>query len=268
MSRTSPLRGYHHAFSSIKARKFCMTCFKHPHNPQPPNHTGLHCLSTRTQQPLRTKKSNTEAAMSETNDNVLNFRYQWQEDIENLERYRHGEYHPVKLGDEFCDGRYRVVHKLGWGSYSTVWLARDQIANRHVALKIIVALASDSSNESRILRLLEQHRAAGPNPTGEHFVAQLLDEFTFEGPNGHHRCLVSEPAGCSISDSHEAGTRWLFPLQIARAIAAKIVLGVEFLHGVGVVHGGESSSQCASCFGACAERSVRPSHEKHLLPCT
>ncbi|KAL8982760.1 MAG: hypothetical protein Q9177_005173 [Variospora cf. flavescens] len=163
--------------------------------------------------------------------------YGFQESVEDVKRYREGEYHPVQLGDEFCDGRYRVVHKLGWGSYSTVWLARDQQANRNVALKIIVAIASESSSESRILRLLEQHRASGPDSTGEQSVAKLLDEFTFEGPNGRHTCLVSEPAGCSIADSQEAGDGWLFPLQIARAIATKIVLGVEFLHRVGVVHG-------------------------------
>ncbi len=34
-------------------------------------------------------------------------------------------YHPVHLGDFFKDGRYKILHKLGFGSFSTVWLARD-----------------------------------------------------------------------------------------------------------------------------------------------
>ena len=29
------------------------------------------------------------------------------------------------MGDKFKSGRYRVVHKLGWGHFSTVWLALD-----------------------------------------------------------------------------------------------------------------------------------------------
>ena len=41
--------------------------------------------------------------------------YQWQEDVENLERYRVGGYHPVRIGDEYSQGRYRIVHKLGLG---------------------------------------------------------------------------------------------------------------------------------------------------------
>ncbi len=43
---------------------------------------------------------------------------------EDLDRYRPGGYHPVSLGDMFND-RYVVLRKLGYGQYSTVWLARD-----------------------------------------------------------------------------------------------------------------------------------------------
>ena len=45
-------------------------------------------------------------------------------DLEDPHRYRPGGYHPVHLGDIYYE-RYRVIHKLGFGSYSTVWLARD-----------------------------------------------------------------------------------------------------------------------------------------------
>jgi serine/threonine-protein kinase SRPK3 len=47
------------------------------------------------------------------------------EDEEDLEDYRPGGYHPVNIGDEFNLGRYLIVRKLGWGHFSTVWLARD-----------------------------------------------------------------------------------------------------------------------------------------------
>lgn len=49
------------------------------------------------------------------------------EDEEDLEDYRPGGYHPVHIGDEFKDGRYVIVRKLGWGHFSTVWLARDNV---------------------------------------------------------------------------------------------------------------------------------------------
>ena len=47
-------------------------------------------------------------------------------DAEPLHRYQTGGYHPIHLGDILKDGRYRIMHKLGWGGYSTVWAARDQ----------------------------------------------------------------------------------------------------------------------------------------------
>jgi hypothetical protein len=47
-------------------------------------------------------------------------------DAEPLHRYKTGGYHPVSLGDQLHDGRYRILHKLGWGGYSTVWAAKDQ----------------------------------------------------------------------------------------------------------------------------------------------
>jgi hypothetical protein len=44
---------------------------------------------------------------------------------EPLTDYTRGGYYPINLGD-VLQHRYKVVRKLGWGGYSTVWLAYDQ----------------------------------------------------------------------------------------------------------------------------------------------
>ena len=47
------------------------------------------------------------------------------EPAERLDRYVPGGYHPVHLHDKLKGGRYEIVGKLGFGAFSTVWLARD-----------------------------------------------------------------------------------------------------------------------------------------------
>ncbi len=47
--------------------------------------------------------------------------------VEYVDEYKPGGYHPLRLGECLRGGRYLVLRKLGYGSYSTVWLARDQV---------------------------------------------------------------------------------------------------------------------------------------------
>ena len=46
--------------------------------------------------------------------------------IEDIEDYQPGGYHSISVGDTFDHGRFRVLHKLGFGGSSTVWLGRNQ----------------------------------------------------------------------------------------------------------------------------------------------
>jgi serine/threonine protein kinase len=48
-----------------------------------------------------------------------------EEDEEGIDSYRKGGYHAVRVGDQFSGGRYIAQRKLGWGQFSTVWLAYD-----------------------------------------------------------------------------------------------------------------------------------------------
>ncbi|CAM9367054.1 unnamed protein product, partial [Laminaria digitata] len=54
---------------------------------------------------------------------------------EGKEGYKVGGYHTVMLGDVFAD-RYIVVKKLGWGHFSTVWMARDDRRTSSTAPKV------------------------------------------------------------------------------------------------------------------------------------
>ncbi|KAL4253202.1 protein kinase superfamily protein [Abortiporus biennis] len=103
---------------------------------------------------------------------------------EPLEKYRLGGYHPVDIGDTFCANRYKIVRKLGWGQYSTVWLAEDSSSKKRVAMKILTGDAGSGSTKLDEVPILERIKSARPNHPGLKNIAGMLDHFTHRGPNG------------------------------------------------------------------------------------
>ena len=161
--------------------------------------------------------------------------YNWQDDVEDLEDYRWGGYHPIRLGDELSNRRYQVIHKLGYGSYSTVWLVRDRVEKRYVSLKVTTARYSELSPEAKIRNCL---RFGDLHHPGRPFVLSPLHEFYIDGPNGRHLCLVSEVAGPSILEVKEAAEHGMLPIEAAQNITAQLALGLSYVHSCGVIHGG------------------------------
>lgn len=165
--------------------------------------------------------------------------YKWHEFTENLECYEKGGYHPVHIGQTYGNGRYEIVHKLGYGSYSTVWLARTSTSSSDfVTLKILRADASDPEHECTILTNLSS--PLGTCHPGYRHIQHLLDHFYIDGPNGKHMCLVTEVLGGSIGSS-KASIPWKFSPDVARAIVVQVLRGLAYIHSRGVVHAGKSA---------------------------
>ncbi|KAI0881340.1 kinase-like domain-containing protein [Annulohypoxylon maeteangense] len=137
--------------------------------------------------------------------------YEFIENVEFLERYCPGGYHPIHIGERLID-RYQIS-----------------------AVKIGVADAEyqDESNIWRLLTGTDSDLAVCP---AQALIPKLLDEFDVQGPNGTHRCLVITPARTSISDTRDASSKQLFQPSVARAIAAQLIQAVVFLHSRDVVH--------------------------------
>ena len=166
----------------------------------------------------------------------------WLEGVENVEEYEPGGLHPMCIGDVLDNGRYAVIHKLGYGGFSTVWLARDLHAspNRLVAIKAMRAdvstVADDEIPEMAISRALQ---SILPRPVPLRFVD---DKFTVRGPNGSHTCLVSSLAGPSVlamldCPGRTAGSRRL-RADLAKKAARQATVAIHLMHSKGIVHGG------------------------------
>ena len=168
-------------------------------------------------------------------------KYGWHECVESLERYGPGGYHPVHLGDKFSNGRYEVIHKLGYGGYSTVWLCKDLQQQRYVSVKIAVSeLPDEEHSEMYEVDVYHALRNGDEKHPGKRFVVSFLDDFVHQGPNGSHQCFVFPVAMNNVASAKNASidNSRMFPPQIARSIAMQSLLGLSYIHACGVVHTG------------------------------
>lgn len=115
---------------------------------------------------------------------------------EEVDEYRPGGFHPVHLRD-LLDGRYEVLHKLGYGGFSTTWLVRDTVGIGYKAVKIVKAEETEASSEVRTLQHLASLETDHP---GRNHIRRLTSHFILEGPNGRHRCPVMDVAGVSLQN--------------------------------------------------------------------
>jgi len=162
------------------------------------------------------------------------------DDVEDIEGYQVGGYHPVTIGD-IVGGQYKIIHKLGFGGFATVWLARDTEAQMYVALKIITA--SDSKHAAgNELKTLE-HLAKYAERPGGSFVDVPIEDFWITGPNGKHLCIVSEVAGPSIAHLTRTYAKKIAPKD-AQRMALQLTQCLGFLHSeqVGIAHGDLTTS--------------------------
>lgn len=181
-------------------------------------------------------------------------------DEENVLDYRPGGYHPVALGDTLKNGRYKIYHKLGYGGFSTVWVARDSKyvvcssllipvgltagrLERWVAVKILVADMMQKSRELDTLRALSEHskRDLGPK-----HIVRLLDDFLHEGRNGCHQCLVFELLGPTVEwyVRHYLREEEALEAEEILDLSTQLLQAVAFLHEAGYVHGGTLRRRC------------------------
>jgi len=146
---------------------------------------------------------------------------------EGIDGYRKGGYHPVQIGDLFR-GRYRVLKKLGWGHFSTVWFALDERANSHVALKVVKSAQHYTEAAMDEIDILK--KVAMGTESGKNRIVQLLDHFTHSGPHGRHVCMIFEVLGKNLLHEIKKTSYQGLPLSVVKCITKQLLEGVDYLH--------------------------------------
>ncbi|CAL5424099.1 unnamed protein product [Camellia sinensis] len=154
---------------------------------------------------------------------------------EGTEDYRRGGYHAVRIGDTFKHGRYVVQSKLGWGHFSTVWLAWDTHKSRYVALKVQKSAQHYTEAAMDEITILKQ--IAEGDPDDKKCVVKLLDHFKHSGPNGQHVCMVFEYLGDNLLTLIKFSDYRGVPLHMVKEICFHILVGLDYLHSqLSIIH--------------------------------
>ncbi|KAI4378693.1 hypothetical protein MLD38_016137 [Melastoma candidum] len=147
---------------------------------------------------------------------------------EGTEDYRRGGYHAVRIGDAFKNGRYVVQSKLGWGHFSTVWLAWDTLHSRFVALKVQKSAQHYTEAAMDEITILQQIAQGDPDDTK--CVVKLLDHFKHSGPNGQHVCMVFEYLGDNLLTLIKYTDYRGLPINVVKEVCRYILEGLDYLH--------------------------------------
>ncbi|KAE8150676.1 kinase-like protein [Aspergillus avenaceus] len=155
---------------------------------------------------------------------------------EELPDYQADRFYPVQLGELFQD-RYQFVAKLGFGSSSTTWLARDLRDRQYVALKVYVHTSLRHRELPVYDRINSRMAEISYKGRGINNIRKLLDFFEVTGPHGKHAVLVFEPAQMSLRDMRFVFRREGFEEEFVKGAIIELLKALDFLHSHGeIVH--------------------------------
>ncbi len=135
------------------------------------------------------------------------------------------------MAPDLIAGRYRVVRPVGRGGMGTVWLCRDEVLGREVAVKQIGLFPGESVPDQR-RALREARSSAALNHRNVVSVFDVVDPGQSEDG---HAWLVMEyvPSRTLREVTQQDGP--LDPSRVAR-IGAQVAEGLVAAHDAGIVH--------------------------------
>ncbi|KAH8740464.1 protein kinase domain [Cryptosporidium ryanae] len=179
---------------------------------------------------------------------------------ESKDDYKKGGYHLVNVGEVY-NNKYLIVAKLGWGHFSTVWLAVDASAEplcyyalkfqkganeyRQAAYDEIDILTRTRNLRDRVdwLESIKGYTGSYTEnltlPYSRDFngVVGFVDFFEVSGPNGVHVCMVFDVMGPNILQLIGLYEYKGVPIDVVRKIAVHSLIGLDYLHRIcGVIH--------------------------------
>jgi serine/threonine-protein kinase SRPK3 len=150
----------------------------------------------------------------------------------------------VQLGDLFHNSKYIILGKLGWGHFSTVWLAKENLTGKAVALKIVKSAQHYTETAYDEIKLLNRVVTAGDSPF-KRYVVELCDTFEHIGPHGKRMflyliidvCMAFEVLGPNLLTVIRQYKQKGLPILVVKRIVKQVLMGLDYLHAsCGIIH--------------------------------
>ncbi|KAF5653288.1 CMGC kinase [Fusarium sp. NRRL 25303] len=143
---------------------------------------------------------------------------------EDINLYPRGFCYPLSISEIIVE-RYRIIHKLGHGAFSTVWMAQDMLENKDVALKILMLRNLDDRDRDMQSALIEIAKDLT-------YLLVYHRTFLLPSPHGQHRVFVLPLQGPNLRNHPPKKT----PIATIMAFAAQLLQALKALHEAGLVH--------------------------------
>ena len=134
-----------------------------------------------------------------------------------------------ELGESLTP-RYKILSKLGEGTFGRVLECADRETKRRVAIKIIRNVPK--YRDAAMMEIEALGALARKDPKGAMRCVQLLRWFEYRG----HVCMVFECLGLSLFDFLHKNRYRPFPLQTVRAFGRQLLEAVAFMHSLELTH--------------------------------
>ncbi|CAM8892330.1 unnamed protein product [Rhodiola kirilowii] len=170
---------------------------------------------TRNSRLRRAESTSTEEARSK------NASIPWREDD------RDGHY-VFNLGENLTP-RYKILSKMGEGTFGRVLECWDRQEHEFVAIKIVRSVRKyrDAAKaEVNVLQLLAK------NDRGNTHCVQMRDWFDYR----NHICIVFEKLGPSLFDFLKRNKYMPFPVDLVREFGRQLLESVSYMHDIQLVH--------------------------------
>nr|QBK89165.1 MAG: dual-specificity protein kinase [Mimivirus LCMiAC02] len=124
----------------------------------------------------------------------------------------------IDFRGKVLNNKYIIIHKIGDGTFATVWLAYNVNNKKYYAIKIQRADESELAEEEiEFLQTIKKHK----------HITELKGNFSYKFDDDIHICLVFDLLGGSLDDiikrKHEEG----LPIEVIKKIICQLLIAID-----------------------------------------